>query len=199
MKYVAAREQRSRVLIANFNGGYTQDWKFRLPDVFKDALDIKRTNIVVSGKSHDVLTQGRLFNFIVGSVIYDNEKAYELKWEEALKHVRLIVQVVESIPSIVVTKETITVTQTPIQIKVQTEKGDKDEIVDDITLERQKVEYGKIKFKLMRPNKKKDSVEELEIIDCDQEEFVAFLQMGTIINDKGHMRDIFELYADNLH
>jgi hypothetical protein len=94
----AGRQKRSLKLIANFVDGYAEGWHFAVGKFFREELDIKYTARVVNGKKTMEWTQGRLYNFKEGNTIYDTPKAY-LIWGEALKHIKLICEVVRSTPN----------------------------------------------------------------------------------------------------
>jgi hypothetical protein len=199
MEIVSIRDQRSPILIATFVDGYAAGWRFAVPEVFRDSLDIKLTPTKIGDKTINLYTQGKQFSFNQGAVLYDTRKAYDLEWGEALKHLKLSVQVIAVAPSDYVTSEIIETTSKKVEIQTQkkTKSGlsePKKEVVDGLQITKQRMEYGKIKFTLFRPTKDKSSVEELEIIECDQEEFVSFLQTGFIISKENKRRDLFKEY-----
>jgi len=199
MEIVSTRDQRSPILIATFVDGYAAGWRFAVPEVFRDSLDIKLTPTKLGDKTINLYTQGKQFSFNQGAVLYDTRKAYDLEWGEALKHLKLSIQVIEVAPSDYVTSEIIETPSKKVEIQTQkkTKSGlsePKKEVVDGLQITRQRMDYGKIKFTLFRPTKDKSSVEELEIIECDQEEFVSFLQMGFIISKENKRRDLFKEY-----
>ena len=182
--------ERSRELIAIFEDGYALGWRFAVREAFRDALDIKLTEEAVpvfdaegnhvmvpmfyktgektgepimlkSGKPRlkkktrpeRVWTQGKEFNFKSGSVLYDTKLAYELKWGEALKHIKLFVQIVDALP------------------------------------------FAMLKFKLYRPTKDFSTIEELETIECTQENFVEFLRTGTVTTKANITRNLVDEYG----
>lgn len=199
MEIVSTRDQRSRVLIASFVDGYAAGWRFAVPEVFRDSLDIKLTPIKIGDKTINIYTQGKQFSFNQGAILYDTRKAYDLEWGEALKHLKLSVQVAEVSPSDYVTSEIVETTSKKVEIQTQKKSKSgltepKKEVVDGLQIVKQRMEFGKLKFKLFRPTKDKSSVEELEIIECDQEEFVSFLQTGFIVSKENKRRDLFKEY-----
>src|ERR1039458_931966 len=107
MEIDALREQRSPVLIATLIDGYANGWRFAVPEAFRNSLDIKLTAIKIGTKTVDIYTQGKQFSFNNGAILYDNRLAYELEWGEALKRIRLSVQIEEVTGSDYVTTETI--------------------------------------------------------------------------------------------
>lgn len=69
--------RRSSALIANFKNGYAVGWRFAVKDIFKDALDIKLTNVTYDGKEYQVWTQGTSYQFHRGDVFYSDKIGYE--------------------------------------------------------------------------------------------------------------------------
>ena len=92
------RQDRSLDLVANFIDGYAEGWYFAVGECFKDQLDIKYTDRVIDGKKTKRWTQGKLFCFAEGHVIYDTPKAY-LQWGEALKRIKLRCFVIRAVPN----------------------------------------------------------------------------------------------------
>jgi len=191
MEILPFREKRSPILVATFRDGYAMGWRFAVTEAFKDALDIKL-------RTENEWTQGNQFNFIQGSVFYDTPQAYEPSWREAIQHLKLSVQIAESRPSERIVSETIETTSKQIEITTRG-KGEsskpKLEMVDGLVIRKERVHFGYIKFTLYRPNKDKSAVEEVDTIECDQEEFVAFLQTGIIRTLDNKKRDLFKEYA----
>jgi len=62
-------DNRSPILIANFSDGYTRDFHFALPEVFRTALDIQKTTRIVDGVTVKEYSHGKCFNFTTGDVI----------------------------------------------------------------------------------------------------------------------------------
>lgn len=198
MEISAFRDERSPILVATFQNGYAMGWRFAVTEAFKDALDIKLTPRKVGALTENVWTQGNQFNFIQGSVFYDTRLAYELTWGEALEHLTLSVQIAEARPAERIVSETIETTSKQIEITTRG-KGEsskpKLEMVDGLVIKKERTDFGYIKFTVSRPNKDKSSVEGVDTIECDQEEFVAFLQTGIIRTLDNKKRDLFKEYA----
>jgi hypothetical protein len=198
MDISAFRDERSPILLANFLDGYAVGWRFAVPEAFKDALDIKPTPRQIGNRTVNIPTQGKLFNFIQGSILYDTRLAYDLEWGEALKHIKLSLQVVEVIPSQCVVSETIETDSKNIKVTVKGKSESskpKEKTFDGLVIKKERMDYGSIKFNLYRPNKNKSAVEVIDTIECDQEEFVAFLQSGTVRTKDNKIRDLFKEYA----
>ena len=198
MEISAFRDERSPILVAMFRDGYATGWRFAVTEAFKDALDIKLTPRKIGTRTENVWTQGNQFNFIQGSVFYDTRLAYELTWVEALEHLKLSVQIADVRPSQRVVSQTIETTSKQIEISTRG-KGEsskpKLEMVDGLVISKERMDFGYIKFTVYRPNKDKSAVEEVDTIECDQEEFVAFLQTGIIRTLDNKKRDLFKEYA----
>ncbi len=198
MEISAFRGERSPVLVATFRDGYASGWRFAVIESFRDALDIKLTPRKVGTHTENVWTQGNEFNFIQGSVFYDTRLSYELTWGEALQHLKLSAQISEVRPSERIISQTIETTSKQIEVSIQG-KGEsskpKSETVDGLVIRKERMNFGYIKFTLFRPNKDKSAVEEVDTIECDQEEFVAFLQTGIIRTLDHKKRDLFKEYA----
>lgn len=171
---IAAKATRSPVLIAAFVDGYALGWRFAVPEAFKEPLDIKRTVRSVKKRQEENWTQGRLFNFIPGSILYNTRLAYDLPWGEALDKIKLAVQVVESEPSKMVQSQ-LKKTERPVSFV--------------------KVKPGALVFNLFVPKKDPQRIVPLERITTDQEEFVGFLQTGLIRLKDSMTRDLFQEFT----
>lgn len=99
------KKRRSTHLIADFKDGYAKGWSFAVPASFKDNLDIRWTERIITRKDEsgekiktNVLswTQGTDYKFSHGDCLYDTRLAYDLNWSEALNHLRLMIQVAPS-------------------------------------------------------------------------------------------------------
>lgn len=159
------RVQRSDTLIANFVDGFALGWKMAIPESFKEALDIKLTPRILAKKTKMVWTQGLIYNFHEGDILYDTKLAYN-RWEEALKHLQLCVQIQSASSSGYVPNET---------------------MIDGLSDKKKQLKYGSLLFKIYRPNKEKTAIEECEEIECTQDNFVIFLQTGRI-RTKGNIQ-----------
>jgi hypothetical protein len=199
MEIEAIRDERSPVLIATFQDGYASGWRFAVPEVFKGALDIKQTPRKIGDRTESIYTQGKQFAFIQGSLFYDDRSAYELEWGEALKHLKLSIQIAEVATSQYVVTETIQTVSQKIDITVtgkgESAKAKEKTLNDGLTIKKSRMQYGQVKFKVFRPNKARSAVEEVGIIECDQEEFVALLQTGTVRTTDNKTLDLFNQFA----
>lgn len=200
MEIEALFEERNPVLIATFRDGYAAGWCFAIGENFKDALDIKYTLRKSGAKSEYVWTQGRQFNFSEGAIIYDTPLAYQKEWNEARKHIKLFIQVIEATPSEYVTYKTIKTVNNEMNVIVsgKNENGNQkqESVSDGFIIRRVRLEYGIVKFKLFRP-KNTGEIEDVVTITCNQGEFVNLLQTGIIRTLNNQTIDIFKEYGLN--
>ena len=91
------KEKRLTELMKDPQKEHTNEWYMNLPICFNEALDIKRTERKINKIKQLVWTQGSRFSFDIGDTIYDTSYAYIGEWLEALKHIKLCVQVNEAI------------------------------------------------------------------------------------------------------
>ena len=75
---------------------HTEGWFMCLPSCFNESLDIKQTERKIRDKKVLCWTQGALFSFKAGDIIYDTPKAYE-QWDKALEHINICVSVKQAI------------------------------------------------------------------------------------------------------
>ena len=94
------RQKRTLKLIADFEDGYAKGWYFAVGEYFKDQLDIKYTQRVEKTKTYMCWTQGRLFSFAEGHMIYDTASV-NVKWSEALKRFNVLCSVIRATPDII--------------------------------------------------------------------------------------------------
>lgn len=176
----AIRDDRSYVLIANFVNGYAAGWKMAVRDCFKDSLDIKMTPRISKNKTVSVWTQGRAYNFSVGDIIYDTAEAYQV-WSAAIKHIKLNVQVQSARPAGLVDYETLEVKGE--NLKIMSEKGPKKSRIKNvkhILIRKQRRDHGYVCFRVFRSGDDPSGMKQAELIECTQDDFVAFLQTGVV-------------------
>jgi hypothetical protein len=172
----ASMDERSLICNPVFHRGYSVGWHFVLPEAFKEALDIRLTPRVSGGKNFDILTQGRGFNFKVGDVLYDTRKAYELAWENALRHIGHSVQVEAAEPTTIETKKEY---KTTCPVKYL-ENGKERVLEGMLSLKRTRTLFGRVKFTLFKPVDGQSKIEPVKTFETDQERFVLFLQTGVL-------------------
>ena len=155
MEIEARRDDRGYALIANFEDEFALGWKMAVPEAFKEALDIKLTPRMFAGKKEMLWTQGRLYDFHEGDAIYNTRQAYE-EWGEALKHLKLGVQVQFASSSGYVTYETIEVKDNELEIIHQKGKQEsKEEIIHGLAVKNNALIMGLFVSKFTGQMKKK--------------------------------------------
>ncbi|MCF6257691.1 MAG: hypothetical protein L3K25_15575 [Gammaproteobacteria bacterium] len=195
MDIISRQDDRSYVLIANFIDGYAAGWKMALPESFKDALDIKLTPRTLSGKTLKFWTQGRIYDFHEGDVIYNTKLAYD-NWDEALKSTFLGIQITSVTSSGYVDTEVVRTKTNELTIfKSKGKSVPKEEIINELIVKKQRLEYGIVKFTVLRVNSDKTAVKESESVSCNQEDFVVFLQTGIVRTKKNELLDLFNIKA----
>ncbi len=191
MEIEARRDDRGYALIANFVGGFALGWKMAVPVAFKEALDIKLTQRIIAKKKEMFWTQGRIYDFHEGDTIHDTSFAYS-EWSKALNHIKISVQIQFASSSGYVTYETIKVENSDLEIINQKGKAKpKEEIVDGLVVSKQRIDYGLVRFKVYRPNRDKTALNECETIECNQDDFVAFLQTGVVRTNENIWLNLF--------
>ena len=195
MDIEARRDDRGYALIANFENGFALGWKMAVPEAFKEALDIKLTPRIFSGKTEMLWTQGRLYDFHEGDTIHNTKDAYS-GWGEALKHLKLSVQVQFASSSGYVSYETIEVRNSELKIVHQKGKSSpKEEIIDGLMVKKQRIDHGLVRFKVYRPNTERSELIECETLECTQDDFVAFLQTGMVRTRENILLNLFDKNA----
>lgn len=91
-------DERMEQLLADFENGFAKGWRMAVGTCFRDALDIKETDKIVSDKRATIWTQGSAFSFSRSDTVYDTPKAY-LQWDIALKNTHIGYHVLQSTPS----------------------------------------------------------------------------------------------------
>ena len=197
----AINEGRQFALIATFVDGFTQGWKMAVPSAFKDALDIKRTPVIIDKKETLMWTQGHNYDFHEGDMIHSaivrNTKTQGEEtrdtWADAMKTLELTVQVISATPSVITHQETIEVRDSDLEvfIKKKTAKTAKEKRVDGLTVHRKRLIHGSVRFQVFRPNQERSKVVKNEIRECTQDDFIAFLQSGLLRVNGNQLVDLF--------
>lgn len=191
MEIKATREDRGYVLIANFSNGFAQGWKMAVPESFREALDIKLTPRISKGVKEELWTQGNIYDFHEGDTIHSSREAYE-DWGKALIHLELSVQIQSASPSGYKDYETIEIKNNELEIIHQKGKTKpKNEIIEGLVIKKQRINHGFIRLRVYRPNKEKTALEEHELIECTQDDFIVFLQTGTIRGNNNKLLNLF--------
>lgn len=89
------RDKRTCPPTVRFEGGFAAGFRMAVPEVFKAALDIRRTARVKGGVTTYPETEGSppCYGFSPGDAFYDSPEAYRRPWAEALEYVSLAVTV----------------------------------------------------------------------------------------------------------
>ena len=191
MEIEARRDDRGYALIANFVDGFALGWKMAVPESFKEALDIKLTPRKFAGKTEMLWTQGRIYDFHEGDTLYDKKEAYQ-EWGKALEQLTLCVQIQYATSSGYVTYETIETKHKEIEVMHQKGKSKLiEEIIDGLVVKKQRIDHGLVRFKVYRPNEEKTALEEHELIECTQDDFIAFLQTGIVRTQENKQLNLF--------
>lgn len=190
MEFITKREERGYALLANFVDGFAVGWKMGVREAFREALDIKLTPRRIGGKEEMLWTQGNLYDFHEGDTFHDSRLAYS-DWEKGLKELKLSVQIIKATASSYVTYETIKTTANAIAIQIQKGKSNpKEQTLDGIQIKKQRIDHGFVQFRVYRPNADRSAVEEKELIECTQDDFVAFLQTGFVRTKENQLIDL---------
>lgn len=178
MELESYTEKRTIVTNPIFVNGYAIGWKFAVPEAFKDALDIKLTNRKEKVKSLSMLTQGKNYSFSANDTIYDTPKAYRI-WREALKELNYCIEIQEAIPCQNIETKKFKTEQSISFF----EDGKKSDTKKAFVFIRTRTSNGYVKFKLLKPDQKKEKLVQHGVFETDQEKFVYFLQTGKLITN----------------
>jgi len=171
---VCRKVERSELLIAKFINGYASGWEFAVKEVFKDSLDIKKTNKTINKKTFQVYTQGIVYNFERGDVFHNNKLAYE-NWNDFINGKNPItLQVQFGGSSGYKTKNIKTILTSPIEIK----DNSKTKEISNLKITEQSLDKGFLEVLILKPNNKKDKMVEYRTIEISVVDFVILLQSG---------------------
>lgn len=194
MEIEAIRDERSYALIARFVDGFAAGWKMAVPESFKDALDIKLTPRFFNKKQEMLWTQGRVYNFCQGDMFYDTRTAYG-KWEEALNHITLSVKIEFANPSYLVDYETYETKDKELTVLHHKKTSSSEKTIDGLIIRKQRLTNGIVIFRVYRPNQEKTALEMGELLECTQDDFVAFLQTGTVRTTGNRLINLFPAHV----
>ncbi len=191
MEFEARTDERGYALIANFKGGYASGWRMAVSESYKDALDIKLTPRIFKGKKEMLWTQGRVYDFHVGDVIHDCEAAYG-DWVETLKMINVSVQIISASPCGYLIAETLQTNAKELEVSVQKGRASvKSEFIDGLTIRRLRLDHGVVRFRVLRPDSERTKLIETQILECSQDDFIAFLQTGLVRTAENLLIDLF--------
>lgn len=153
------KNKRDLKLIADFKDGYIQDWYFKLPEAFKDALDIQFTERTIDKKKKKFWTQGKCYAFNNGDVVYNRIINRNETWRTTLLFSELIaLQIISASPA---TLEKIT-----------------EEVKGKEKVKHYEYHEGEVEFKVLKPNSDKTALQIVKILKCSQVQFVEILKNG---------------------
>jgi len=92
---VSSKEKRLTDLLRDPTKEPTNGWHMYVPHCFNDALDIKLTERVKEKVKNCVWTQGSMFSFSTGDILYDTPAAYG-SWN--LENIKRCVQIKAAVP-----------------------------------------------------------------------------------------------------
>ena len=183
--------------------GEAAGWYFHVPSCFCNALDIKQT--ARQENKSEVLrwTQGSEFNFTEGCVIYDSPVARQngVPWGEALKSVKVALQVVASYSALPATVETESWEDIPKdlddRIAAWTEKGIKTQTIDNRDKKTPVFKLlayiprnpGNVTVRVLKPNEDHSQLVQIETITITQDELVKTLISGLDIHKEDDAMD----------
>jgi hypothetical protein len=91
--------KRTTELIANFVKGYAKDWSMAVKECYRNELDIKFTERKKNKQSYWEWTQGPYFSFTEGHLFYNTRKAYNKKWGDTLKIIKIACEIISATPN----------------------------------------------------------------------------------------------------
>ena len=172
---VCRKVERSELLIAKFIDGYASGWEFAVKEVFKDSLDIKKTDKTINKKTFKIYTQGIVYKFEEGDLFHNNKSGYK-NWNDFINGKNPIsLQVQFGSSSGYQTKNIKTVITSPLEIK----DNSKVKVIDNLKITEQVLNKGNLQVLVLKPNNKKNKMIEYKTIDISVVDFVTLLQNGT--------------------
>lgn len=187
-------KKRSPALLANFINGYAVGWKFPIKETFKEALDIRLTQINIDGHVCEMWTQGNKYEFHRGDTFYSDKLGYE-SWPEFLQldHA-IVVQVKFDIFSgyeVLATLEgEFTGDFLPSRLVTPKKLNN-----IPVLFESHTYDAGKAVIEILRPNSDKNKLILIRELSLTQDELIALLQSGKFWDRreglKPIMRDLF--------
>ena len=168
--------KRKADLIATFVNGYADGWFMAVKECFKEQLDIRYTEKVITEEAADGTkkkrivsewTQGVCYCFAREHMLYDTPKAY-LPWAEALQHMNLACKITSASPN-----ELVRIEDEEVAQEVAQEKPKKSKKPKGYTLQ-----LGYVFFKLFKPNAEHSALAEIGDFQLTQNQFVEFLMTG---------------------
>ncbi|MCG9790659.1 hypothetical protein L1D61_26375 [Vibrio mediterranei] len=162
--------------IAIFENDRAVGWKFHVPKVFREALDIKLTPFTVYGQTRETWTQGHAYSFKVGDSIGSHNTN---DWKEFLNQENAtLLQVKFATPAGFDENKKF---EGPISGGFFASKTAKQPTeVEGLNLTTSSYTYdpGVLTVSVFKPNSERNKVELFDTLVLDQVEFVTLLQFG---------------------
>ena len=89
----SGRITRTTALLKDPSVNNDEAWYMCVPQCFNDALDIRKTDRKIDGKTESIWTQGSLFSFKAGDTLLDIPNTFGV-WNEAMKTLGCCIQVI---------------------------------------------------------------------------------------------------------
>ncbi|WP_172564702.1 BRCT domain-containing protein [Vibrio navarrensis] len=166
---------RRENLIAIFENSYAVGWKFKVHEVFKEALDIRLTPITINSKVIQTWTQGHAYSFkrgdSIGSIPVNN-------WKELLENDGIILQVAFANPAGFEENQRLDGTFNGTFYQSKSHKTAK--VLEDASIEVSSYIYdsGILTVDIFKVNEEKSAVYKFDTISLSQVDFVTLLQQG---------------------
>ena len=162
--------QLSETLIADFSSGYAAGWAFIVSKYNWAGLDILYTDRVkeIDGTRQKISipTQGIDYLFGNGTTFYDDIRAYQLPWGEAIKVIDFYLEIHSSYAN-----------KKPYEFNKE----------NGILFVNPKFEYGTTTFDITRINHETGELEKPRRYYCYNDEFVKLLQFGYCVSTTGEI------------
>lgn len=172
LKSLARREN----LIAIFKDGFAVGWKFQVPEVFKEALDIRLTPVSMHKQSYNTWTQGHSYSFQRGDSIKSH--AYT-EWKDFLNIEEAVsLSVKYCSPAGFVENVRLNGEFTGVFYSSKSTKSAKKVDNQIINVSNYIYDSGDLTVEILKPNKNKTAVEVIDTISISQVDFVTLLQHG---------------------
>lgn len=172
LKTIPRREN----LIATFEDDRAVGWKFHVPSVFREALDIKKTPFTIHGQTRETWTQGHAYSFKVGDSIGSHSTK---DWKQFLHQDNaMVLQVKYATPAGFDENKKF---EGPVSggfYASKTAKCPTDINGLNIIASSYTYDPGVLTVSIFKPNSDKTKVELFDTLVLDQVEFVTLLQLG---------------------
>ena len=166
---------RRENLIALFDNGSAVGWKFHVPEVFKEALDIKLTPISIHTKTVTTWTQGHAYSFKRGDAIGSRPTK---DWKSFLEQDGVLLQVAYSTPAGFEENKRIEGKFSGSFYQSKTHKTARKLTDSEIDVSSFVYDSGALTVDVFKVNDLKTGITKVDSIALSQVEFVTLLQQG---------------------